>query len=174
MANTFTKIASVTVGSGGASNIEFTSIPGTYTDLKLVHCTRTNRSVFVEAIYLEFNGSGGTAYSDRLFFGTGAAALSNSSSSQANINNVAISAGDTATANTFGNGEIYIPNYAGSNNKSVSADSVSENNSADAYMYLNAGLWSNTAAITSIKLVPVNGNSFKQYSTAILYGIKKD
>ena len=30
---TFTKIASATVGSGGASSIEFTSIPSTYTDL---------------------------------------------------------------------------------------------------------------------------------------------
>jgi hypothetical protein len=34
MANTYTLIASsVTVGSGGAANIEFTSIPATYTDL---------------------------------------------------------------------------------------------------------------------------------------------
>jgi hypothetical protein len=172
MANTYTAIATVTVGSGGAANIEFTSIPATYTDLKLVHCTRTNRSVFVEAIYLEFNGSGGTAYSDRLLFGTGASALSNSSSSQANINNVAVTVGNTATASTFGNGEIYIPNYAGSNNKSTSADSVSENNASDAYMYLNAGLWANSSAITSIKLVPAQANNFMQYSTATLYGIK--
>jgi hypothetical protein len=172
MANTFVKIASVTVGSGGAANIEFTSIPGTYTDLKLVYCTRTNRSVFVEAIYLEFNGSGGTAYSDRLLFGTGAAALSNSSSSQANINNVGITAGNTATANTFGNGEIYIPNYTGSQNKSTSADATGENNATDSYMYFNSGLWANSAAITQIKLVPVNGNNFLQYSTATLYGIK--
>ena len=172
MANTFVKMASTTVGSGGAASITLSSIPSTYTDLCLKYSTRTNRSVFVEAIYLEFNGSGGTAYSDRLLFGTGVTALSNSSSSQANINNAGITAGNTATANTFGNGEIYIPNYAGSQNKSTSADSTGENNATDSYMYLNAGLWANSAAITQIKLVPVNGNSFMQYSTATLYGIK--
>ena len=172
MANTFELIASSTVGSGGASSITFSSIASSWTDLCVKYSTRTNRSVFVEAIYLEFNGSGGTAYSDRLLFGTGAAAQSNSSSSQANINNAGVTAGNTATSNTFGNGEIYIPNYAGSQNKSTSADSTGENNATDSYMYLNAGLWANSAAITQIKLVPVNGNSFMQYSTAYLYGVK--
>jgi len=33
-------------------------------------------------------------------------------------------------------------------------------------------LWSNTAAITSIKIQQANGN-LAQYSTATLYGIKK-
>ena len=40
MATTFTKIASVTVGSGGASSIDFTSIPSTYTDLCVKLSTR--------------------------------------------------------------------------------------------------------------------------------------
>ena len=172
MANTMTLIQSVTVPSGGQASITFSSIASTWTDLCVKYSTRTTRSVFVEAIYLEFNGSGGTAYSDRLLFGTGAAAQSNSSSSQANINNAGVTAGNTATANTFGNGEIYIPNYAGSQNKSTSADSTGENNATDSYMYLDAGLWANTAAITQIKLVPVNGNLFMQYSTAYLYGIR--
>ena len=171
MANTFQLIASTTLSSA-ASSITFSSIASTWTDLCIKYSTRTSRSVFVEAIYLEFNGSGGTAYSDRLLFGTGAAAFSNSSSSQANINNAGVTAGNTATANIFGSGEIYIPNYAGSNNKSTSADSTGENNATDSYMYLNAGLWADTAAITQIKLVPVNGNNFQQYSTAYLYGVK--
>ena len=75
-----------------------------------------------------------------------------------------------ATASTFGNAEIYIPNYASSNNKSVSADFVSETNAADAIFGLTAGLWANTSAITSIKLTPAA--AFAQYSTATLYGIK--
>jgi hypothetical protein len=35
MANTYEAIATVEVGSGGAADIEFTSIPGTYTDLAI-------------------------------------------------------------------------------------------------------------------------------------------
>jgi hypothetical protein len=136
------------------------------------YSTRTDRAVFVEAIYLQFNASGGTAYSDRLLFSTGTAVMANTSSSQANINNAGITSGATATANTFGSGEIYIPNYLRSMNKTTSSEGISENNnSTDAYMHVNTGLWSNTAAITSLKIVPVQGNSFVQYSTAYLYGI---
>jgi hypothetical protein len=75
-----------------------------------------------------------------------------------------------ATASTFNNADLYIPNYAGSNNKSFSIDSVSENNGTAAVASLFAGLWSQTAAITSITLTSRNGN-FDQYSTAYLYGV---
>jgi hypothetical protein len=57
----------------------------------------------------------------------------------------------TATANTFGNTEFYIPNYTSSNYKSFSVDGVTENNATAAFA-LYAGLWSNTAAITSFRL----------------------
>jgi len=76
------------------------------------------------------------------------------------------------TASTFGNAEIYLPNYAGNTNKSASIDMVSEQNATSTYMGLVAPLWSNTAAITSITLTGASGN-LAQYSTATLYGIKK-
>jgi len=67
---------------------------------------------------------------------------------------------------------LYIPNYAGSANKSASSDSVRENNATGSIqLRLVASLWSNAAAITSVKLVPDYGN-FAIYSTATLYGIK--
>jgi hypothetical protein len=81
--------------------------------------------------------------------------------------------GASATSSTFGNGELYIPNYAGSTNKSYSADSVAETNATATFMYLTAGLWSNTAAINSITMTPQGGSNFVQYTTATLYGISK-
>ena len=80
----------------------------------------------------------------------------------------------TDTPNTFSNGEMYVPNYAGSTQKSASLDSVAENNASTAYMAMQAGLWTGTAAITSIALTPDTSTSpsFSQYSTATLYGIK--
>ena len=166
MALTFVALASVTVGSGGAANIEFTSIPGTYTDLAVLLCARTTRSAVTDSVAIRFNDST-TSYTQRTLTGDGAAA---GSDSETNIDGR--QAGDTATANSFGNALYYIPNYAGSTNKSVSVDSVSETNATTAYMRLSAGLWSNTAAITKITLVSVNSANFKQYSTATLYGIK--
>jgi len=172
MANTYTLIQSVTVGAGGAASIDFTSIPATYTDLLLKISLRTSGTGDVyENVKLQFNGSGGTAYSDRLIYGTGSAAASASNSSQANTffqySNAAAS-----TSSTFGNGEFYIPNYAGSNNKSISVDSVTENNATAAIMGLAAELWASSSAINRITLTPNIATLFAQYSTASLYGIK--
>jgi hypothetical protein len=172
MATTFTKIASVTVGAGGASTIDFTSIPSTYTDLCVKISVRTNEATGAvwDSILLRFNGSA-TGYSDRSLGGNGASAFS-FNNPFANY----IFCGDIAnalvTSNTFSSLEITIPNYAGSNNKSVSVDSVEENNATTAQLDLTAGLWSNTSAITSISFVPAIGPNFVQYSTATLYGIK--
>jgi hypothetical protein len=167
MATTYEAIATVTVGSGGAANMEFTSIPQTYTDLVIKASTRTNYGTQADACILQFN-SNSSSYSMIRLQGSGSAASSNS-----NTTNIrAVTDEDNATANTFGSWEAYVPNYTLSNNKSVSLDSVMENNATAAEQNLVAGLWSNTAAITSIKLLPLNGTAFKQYSTATLYGIK--
>jgi hypothetical protein len=108
--------------------------------------------------------------------GDGATATSATESSQAKINEYGSAAGNATTSgNTsiWGVGTFYIPNYAGSNNKSVSADNAREANQAtDTYLVMDAGLWSNTSAITSIKIAPRVGPNFVQYSTAYLYGIK--
>ena len=167
MATTFTKIASVSVGSGGASSIDFTSIPSTYTDLQLVFTARNTGSsnVFTQ---MTFNGNT-SSYSYRGLYGNGSSASSFSASA------AYIYVGDmdlsTYTANTFSSEFVYVPNYAGSNNKSVSIDSVNENNASAAAAYLTAALWSNSAAINRITLTPGGGN-YAQYSTATLYGIK--
>jgi len=165
MANTYTLISSVTVGAGGAANIQFTSIPATYTDLVLKFSIRGNRASVYDQVYLDING-GGTAPSTRYLSGDGAAASSGTSSNQ-----ISLASGSTATASTFGNGEVYIPNYAGSNQKSYSTDGVSENNGTTAYISSFASLWANTGAITSLSLT-TNSGSILQYSTAYLYGIK--
>ena len=171
MPDTFIKIASVTVGGAGAANITFSSIPNTYTDLVIKLSARTTRSAIEEAIDIEFNGSGGTAYSSRRLYGTGSATGSDSGSSQAFSEFYSVNGG-SSTNPTFSNSEIYFPNYAGSNNKSISTDTVTENNATAVTTGLHAGLWANSAAITSIKLTPASGGSLLQYSTAVLYGIK--
>ena len=167
MPNTFTLIASSTVGSGGASNIDFTSIPNTYTDLCLKVSLRSNRASEYENINLRFNGSSSNLSSRRLT-GTGIAAQSNTYAS-----NIYIQVNANTTSNTFSSTDIYVPNYAGSTNKSVSADTVMETNATNIEMALVAGLWSNTAAINQVTILPVDGTLWLQYSTAYLYGIVK-
>jgi len=166
MANTYSLISSVTVGSGGAASIAFTSIAATYTDLLIKFSIITNHSGVSDGLDLTFN-SNASSYTYVYLLGDGSSASSSTGSAKvfAQVN------GNTSTASTFGNGEVYIPNYASSNNKSFSTDSVSETNATGANAWLGANLWANSAAITSISLTPQIGTSFNQYSTAYLYGI---
>jgi hypothetical protein len=172
MANTYVAIQTVTVGSGGVGSIAFTSIPQTYTDLIVKLSARGSYAGGGTANnYLTFNSSA-TSYNDVSLFGNGA---SISSFTQGTGTTTRIYAGsiqnDSWTANIFGDFECYIPNYATANYKPVSMDDATEYNATGARMYLQSGLWSNTAAITSITFTPELG-TFLQYSTATLYGIK--
>ena len=163
MATTYTLIASSTVGSGGASSITFSSIPSTYTDLLIKFSQRADSAT--ASVNLQFNGSSSNLTNRRLY-------ADGSTASSFDGTDIPIYGNrSTWTSSTFSNVEIYIPNYASANYKSVSIDGVTENNATLAEMSLLAGLWSNTAAITSIKLLAASGN-FVQYTTAYLYGIK--
>jgi hypothetical protein len=165
MANTYTLIASVTVGVAGATSIDFNSIPQTATDLKVV--LSENSGTGGPTPRVRFNGST-SSYSEKLLYGNGSSASSASTSGADHLE--WITNGTSATNSIFGNAEFYIPNYTSINYKSVSGDSVQEANSTAVSAYLDAGLWSNTAAITSISIYAYFG-LFSQYSTAYLYGI---
>ena len=159
------KIATQTL-SAAASTITFSSIPQGYTDLKLVWSSRsTYASADSAAQYLSFNGLN-TNFSFRRLRGTGSAADSYTESASTLYGTAD---GATATANTFANGELYIPNYAGSTYKSFSVDSVTENNATSAIAVMFAFFWSNTSAITSIGLT--TDSNFAQNTTFALYGI---
>ncbi len=164
MATTYTLISSVTVGSGGAANIEFTSIPSTYTDLLVEWSGRTTQNATSTNAEISFNSS--TANFTGIYLeGNGSSVGTGSYGRFIGVDN-----GSTSTSNTFSNNAVYIPNYTSSNNKSFSADSAQERNATAAQLTFNAGLWSQTAAITSITITPASG-SYVQYSTAYLYGI---
>jgi hypothetical protein len=159
-------IEHIEVGSGGAASITFASIAADYTDLKLVLSTRVTSSYGDVGVTLaiEFNDST-TGYSGRSLYGTGSSAASYSPAQVAGATTA-----NQVTANTFGTASLYIPNYAGSNSKSYSVDSVVENNAAASFQEIYAGLWSNAAAITKIEFYK-SGTNLAQYSTASLYGI---
>ena len=168
MANTFVKIASGTVGSGGASSISLTSIPSTYTDLVLKVSLRTDTTGSGNGFAVYLNGST-SSYNRIGAYGDGSTVSSNSVSAAAG----GLVNGTTETANTFASTDIYIPNYTGSTFKATSHDSVMESNATFAYGIISCGLWSNTSAVTSMTITPQAGN-FVQYTTATLYGIKKN
>ena len=169
MANTYTLIASSTITGSSAANIEFTSIPSTYTDLQVLFSVRINDGATASNMRMRFNGST-SGYSNKRVYSTGSSVGSDNQPDTGTWFGVGISTGSNGTTNTFSNNSIYIPNYTSSNYKSISVDAVQDNNATESYAVLSAGLWSNTAAVTSITILNSDWNLL-QYSSAYLYGI---
>jgi hypothetical protein len=169
MANTYTLIEAKTLSSS-IGDVTFTSIPQTYTDLKIVASPRTDRGAGADWFGVTFNGST-SGYSSKWLEGNGSG-TPGSFSGPTTYGYVGVINGSTSTSSTFSNVEIYIPNYTISQYKSYSVDSVQETNATGATMELGAGLWSNTAAITYMNFFPTNSALFVSGSTFYLYGIK--
>jgi len=171
MANTWTKIASTTVGSGGIGSVTFSSIPSTYTDLCIIGSARMS-SVFNNVeFYMIINGDGSTLYSGTILQGFGTTVNSPRTSNTTYANNFNAPAASNGIG-IFGNMTMYMPNYANTSTfKSYVVDSVSgimttTNNS----LLLSAGLYRSTAAVNSLQMLPT-GN-WLQYTSFTLYGIK--
>ena len=172
MANpTMTLIASNTVGAGGVSSVTFSSIPSTYTDLVIKYSVRDTTAQVYGDLAVRFNGDSGANYPWKFLRGNGSAASSQAGSANTYAY-TGSGTGNSSTANTFANGELYIPNYTSSNYKSVSTDNVGENNATLDYTELGASIWNSTAAISSITFYLNSAVSIMQYSTFYLYGIK--
>ena len=170
MANTMKALQTVSVGSGGAASISFTNIPQNYTDLIIKVSGRTAFAGIYDIMNFTINGLT-TVISTMQIYGTGTTANSDNTTTATNVAWLGYPQANTATANIFGNLEIYLPNYVGSTYKSISYDAVDENNATASMMYLGAGLWSETKSITSLTLSSANGSNWLQYSTATLYGV---
>jgi hypothetical protein len=165
MAITYIALSTTTVGSGGASQVEFSSIPQTYNDLKIVVSGRTTQASTADSVYFRFNNSTAN-FNARVLYASGTGTGNFTDTRYAGSE-----PGSSATANAFSSIELYIGNYTTSSNKIYLVDAVTENNAAEAYTYLAAAQWSNSAAVTSIIVEP-NAGTFVQHTTITLYGIK--
>jgi hypothetical protein len=145
-----------------AASITFTSIPQNYSDLLVLWSIRGTGSL--GSLFLSINGSTAN-FSARYLQGNGS--ITGSATSPNRIIGV-----HNNSTNTFQNGRLHIPNYAGSTTKSYSADDVNEANATTAYQTITAGLWEVTDPITSLTITPESGD-IGQYSSATLYGINR-
>jgi hypothetical protein len=160
-------ISTVTVGSGSTTSIDFNNIPQIYTDLLIKMSVQGTRVNNFDDLLIRFNGLT-SGYSNRYLYGGNGSA--NSATAYGNF--VGSPTASNLT-NIFFSGEVYIPNYTGSNTKSYSVDSVNERNATEAYGYFVGGNNTMTGTINSISFVFATGPGFSQYSSFTLYGIRK-
>ena len=163
-------IETISVGSGGAASIEFTGIDQTGQDLQILVSARMTGNDYAATLRLQINSDTSTAYTYKYLTGYNGAVQTQSGTSSAELRVQTQFPGALSTANTFGSASIYFANYTSSTAKSVSVDTVSENNATQAAPGIMAGLWNNTSAITGIKVFADSG-VFAEFSTASLYKI---
>lgn len=163
------KLIKTTVLDAAAASVTISNIPQEFKSLKLVVSARSSRGAgnLEDGFGVSYNGTT-TNYSYKILAGDGAS-TSSASTAYEQVWSGRIPASG-ATASVFGNLEVTIPNYSGSSNKATSINSVTENNATNAYQVLEAQLWSNSAAVTSVVLSALNGNLVAG-STFYLYGI---
>lgn len=171
MAVTYIAIQTTEVGSGGAANITFNSIPNTYTDLLIMISARSEAAGTFSDELMKINNSTST-YTNRYIYGNGSNVLGGTNAYTGSGGFIAGMVGNTSTANCFANKMVYIPNYLSSNSKVYIVNAASETSATTAYLHLLTGCRSEGTAITSIVLVTDSGVDYAQYTTATLYGIK--
>jgi hypothetical protein len=160
--NSYESIATVLVGSGGSTQIDFTSSPSTYKHLQLRAAAKGSINLFAP---IRFNADTTLAnYRSHQLYGNGVTATSSDEGNNFYINNV---------LGTNFNGVIMdILDYQNTNkNKTVRMLQGVDNNGSGSIMFVS-GLWMNSGtAISSIRFT-VNTGNFAQHSSFALYGIK--
>lgn len=161
---TYDNIATTTLGSP-ASTITFSSIPATYTDLRLVFAI-SSTSAGGQNIVAQVNGNSSSIYSRTVLFGNGSSA-----GSTGGVNNDRFVLNYEGTSTTLPClVEIDFLSYAGSTNKTI-LTATSEDTNGSGAVVRTVQLWRNTSAINTILLYLTGGN-FNAGTTATLYGIK--
>ena len=167
-AGSFESIATVTVGSGGASSMEFTSIPSTYTHLQIRMLGRKAGSN--DNANFQFNSDTGSNYAWHYFAGDGSSVFAGSLANASN-SVFAVIPISTDTANCFGGIILDILDYANTNKYKTTRSLSGNDRNGSGGFFMLSGLWRSTSAITSIK-INAPTSDFAQYTTAALYGIK--
>jgi len=166
--NSYESIATVTVGSGGTANVEFTSIPATYTHLQV---RGIGRGSFTD-LTMRFNSDTGNNYSSHRLYGTGSYVGTDGEDSSGAYGTFILYAGRlSSAASVFCANIIDIFDYANTNKYTTSRSLYGFDDNSSGNIFLASGNWRNTNAITTIRLTP-NSGTISEYSQFALYGIK--
>jgi hypothetical protein len=169
-------LATVTL-SASASSISFVGIPSGYKHLQLRGIAQTNRGTYgIDEANLRFNSDTGANYAFHLLYGDGSSATATATSG-ASVIQVGSGNLGTTTGSNWGTIIVDILDYTNTNKYTTvrtlgGADCNGTVGGIGGRVGFSSGLWTNTAAVTSMLLVPVNGSNFSQYSQFALYGVK--
>jgi hypothetical protein len=167
----FESIATVSVGSGGAATITFSSIPSTYTHLQVRALIRGETTLSRPALRL--NNDSGTNYVVHGLYGTGSSVGAYADLNMTYIDTTVVSQ-SSDTASVYGVVIVDILDYANTNKNTTVRCLGGYDANGSGYASLHSGLWRNTAAVDRLDFVAgsVSSGDFNQYTTFALYGIR--
>ena len=154
-----------TVISTPAATVTFSSIAGTYSQLKLVLYLRSSSASF-DNVNVTFNGDSAAHYNSAFMANT---SLNTNTLGAPNITNIGFT---SPTANCFGTFECLIPSYAATVGWKNIIYYGQRANSGVPAIYNGSVQWESTAAITSIAVSLGSGGNFTAGSTFTLYGMQ--
>jgi hypothetical protein len=162
------------LGGVNAELVDWTSISSSYDHLYVIASAGSNTSANTQSYTVQLNGETAvTNYSHTGFNYNGSMANVQSTTDACVAGLPRMSAAFVAT-DSFSCFEMWLPNYSNTDHfKPAIVKNTAPNTTTSSttfYLQLNAGLWSNTAAIDQITLT-ASADSFLQYSSATLYGI---
>lgn len=168
-------IADHVTGAGGEASYTFSSIPGTFTHLLLLGMVRSDAAgVNQTDIWLRFNGDTAGNYSSVEVGANNVAQVGGSYvATGATKMQMGLMTAATAPAGSFAPLRLEAPNYASTTPQKAFLGMSGFRRSTttgDEFVFQGAGFWLNTAAITSITVLPASGN-LVQNSRLTLYGL---
>lgn len=167
--NTYVALDKKTVTSAVGS-VVFSSIPSTYTDLKLVVCARGTTSAYIAPAIAFNTDTSSTNYSWTALFGDGASGISYRVANQNVISGEQVPR-STDSAGMFGYVSFDIQNYSNTTTyKTVLVRNSSQG--ANGVVYAGVGLWRGTPAAINAITVTSGTPNFEVGTTFSLYGIK--
>lgn len=172
---TYESIASISVGSGNATTLTFSSIPQTYAHLELRLFARQASGTGEAFGKLNFNNDSGANkyWALHQLYSTGSSAVANAPDGLQTYMQTGYFPTSSAATGQFGACVLSIYDYTSTNkNKAVRSFSGFDlNGAATSFVLLRSGMWQSTAAITQIDLTISNG-VYAQFTHAALYGIR--
>ena len=173
MATSYDKISSYTVPAGGTTAVTFSSVPGTYKDLRILWSARTDDTgSYTNSIGVTLNGTT-SGYQWIAVYGSNGSTATSRNTSATDLY-AGEATGGQSTAGIFNHGDSYIPNYLSSTNKALLSYTATENNGTPGAFMMNGDYAPITSAVTTVTVRTYGGSSskFLEGSTFYLYGIK--
>jgi hypothetical protein len=159
-------IATTTLSST-ATSITFSSIPSTYTDLRLVVVGVASSGV---AMCLRFNSDSGSNYSQTYLYGDGSTAASGRNTSLTRVNLTQVTNFGQNALPQLVTADIF--SYASSTYKTfLNTEAADQNGGGFASTVSQVSLWRSTSAIDNIYLYNDGSGNYAAGTTATLYGI---